>query len=76
MKIKVLIIGGSGQIGFYLSKLLVNKNIEVYISTRNPIAKKLDKFKNQTNGKINIVKLNIFFFIKSFQKVNKNTNSF
>jgi GDPmannose 4,6-dehydratase len=60
MKIKVLIIGGSGQIGFYLSKLLVNKNIDVYISTRSPKAKKLDKFKNQKNGKINILKLNIY----------------
>jgi GDPmannose 4,6-dehydratase len=60
MKIKVLIIGGSGQIGFYLSKLLVNKNFGVFISTRNPKAKKLDKFKNQTNGKINILKLNIY----------------
>jgi GDPmannose 4,6-dehydratase len=60
MKIKVLIIGGSGQIGFYLTKFLVNKNIDVYISSRNPKTNKLDKFKNKINGKINILKLNIY----------------
>jgi GDPmannose 4,6-dehydratase len=60
MKIKVLIIGGTGQIGFYLAKLLADKNIDTYISTRNPKDKKLDKFKKNLNFKINILKLNIY----------------
>jgi len=39
MNIKAIIIGDSGQTGFYLTKLLINKNIDIYISTRNPKAK-------------------------------------
>ena len=42
---KVLIIGGSGQIGFYLTKFLIKKN-EIYISTRNKNSKKIKKLKN------------------------------
>ena len=37
---KVLIIGGTGQIGFYLARLLIKKKIKVYISTRNNSKKK------------------------------------
>tara|TARA_B110000977_G_scaffold197777_1_gene281151 strand:- start:162 stop:1109 length:948 start_codon:yes stop_codon:yes gene_type:complete len=60
MENKVLIIGGTGQLGFYLAKLLIKKKINVYISTRNPKYKKLDKFKNEFSSKINIIKLNIY----------------
>ena len=34
-KKKALIVGGSGQIGLYLSKYLLKKNYLVYVTTRN-----------------------------------------
>ena len=55
---KVLIIGGSGQVGFYLSKFLIKKN-EIYISTRYKKSKKIKKLQN-TFKTIKIIKLNIF----------------
>jgi GDPmannose 4,6-dehydratase len=54
---KILIIGGSGQIGFYLSKFLI-KNNKIYISTRNKNTTKIKKLKN-TCKKAKIINLNI-----------------
>jgi len=34
-KKKALIVGGSGQIGLYLSKYLLKKNYLVYVTTGN-----------------------------------------
>ena len=70
---KVLIIGGSGQIGFYLTKFLIKKN-EIYISTRNKNSKKIKKLKN-IFIKAKIINLNILNkknIIYNIKKINPN----
>ena len=58
---KVLIIGGSGQLGFYLTKYLIKRKLNVFISTRKVKSKKLNKFnKLQTNKKIKFILLDIY----------------
>ena len=60
MSVKVLIVGGSGQIGFYLTKYLLNKkNIEIYVSTRNKNSLKFKRFIKLIPKKVNYIKLNI-----------------
>ena len=45
MKSKIsIIVGGSGQLGISLSKLLLNKNQNVVITTRNIISSKKNTF--------------------------------
>ncbi len=57
---KVLIIGGTGQIGYYLANfLLKKKNIKIFISTRSKKSVKFKKFKNLLSSKINYVKIDI-----------------
>lgn len=53
-----LIVGGSGQFGFYIAKLLLQKSYKVYISTRSFKNHKLNKFR-LLKKKINFVKINI-----------------
>lgn len=56
-KKKAIIIGGSGQLGISLSQKLLNKNIQVLITTRDiKLAKKKIGFKNKN---LKILKLNI-----------------
>ena len=58
---KVLIVGGSGQLGFYLTKYLIKRKLNVFISTRKTKSKKLNKFnKLQTNKKIKFILLDIY----------------
>ena len=53
-----LIVGGTGQFGFYISKLLLKKNYKVYVSTRSFKNDKLDKFR-LLKKKIYFIKINI-----------------
>jgi GDPmannose 4,6-dehydratase len=53
-----LIVGGTGQFGFYIAKLLLQKKYKVYISTRSFKNDKLNKFRLLKN-KINFIKINI-----------------
>lgn len=48
-KKKALIVGGSGQIGLYLSKYLLKKNYFVYVTTR--------KLKKKTIKNVNFLGL-------------------
>ena len=61
MNNKVLIIGGGGQVGIYLAKLLLKKNYKVTITSRNPNKIKFKEIgKNFDNLKPRIIKLDIF----------------
>ena len=52
-----IIVGGSGQLGISLSKLLLNKNQDVVITTRNIISsKKKIPFKH---NRLKLFKLNV-----------------
>ena len=42
---KVLVIGGTGQIGFYLCKELVKKKNQIFVTTKNTNLKKSKLFK-------------------------------
>ena len=53
-----LIVGGTGQFGFYISKLLLKKNYKVYVSTRSFKNDKLVKFR-LLKKKISFIKINI-----------------
>jgi GDPmannose 4,6-dehydratase len=53
-----LIVGGTGQFGFYIAKLLLQKRYKVYISTRSFKNHKLNKFRS-LKTKINFIKINI-----------------
>jgi len=56
----ILIVGGTGQFGFYLTKLLINKDYRIYISTRYPESSKTKKFKEKFNYKnINFLRINV-----------------
>jgi GDPmannose 4,6-dehydratase len=59
--IKILIVGGTGQFGFYLAKfLLKKKNYSVYISTRKINTSKVTKFKYLlANRRIKYVTINV-----------------
>ena len=58
MKNKIsIIVGGTGQLGINLAKLLLKKNYRVFITTRNiKLAKKKISFNNKN---LNFKKLNI-----------------
>ena len=56
---KVLVIGGTGQIGFYLCKELVKKKNQIFVTTRNTNLKKSKLFKNFFGKKIKILNFNI-----------------
>jgi len=53
-----LIVGGTGQFGFYIAKILLKKKFKVYISTRSFNNDKLVKFRF-LKKKINFIKINI-----------------
>jgi GDPmannose 4,6-dehydratase len=53
-----LIVGGTGQFGFYITKLLLQKKYKVYISTRSFKNHKLNKF-HLLKNKINFIKINV-----------------
>lgn len=53
-----LIVGGTGQFGFYIAKILLRKKIKVYISTRSFNSNKLIKF-HSIKKKISFIKINI-----------------
>jgi GDPmannose 4,6-dehydratase len=54
-----LIVGGTGQFGFYLAKFLLKKNYKIYISTRSLNNIKLAKFSSFKNNNLSFVKINI-----------------
>jgi len=64
----ILIVGGTGQFGFYLTKLLINKNYRIYISSRYPEGPKTKKFKKIKNKKIFFLTINV----KSKKNIVKN----
>ena len=53
-----LIVGGTGQFGFYIAKILLKKKFKVYISTRSFNSNKLVKFR-PIKKKISFIKINI-----------------
>ena len=53
-----LIVGGTGQFGFYFAKFLLQKKYKIYISTRSFKNNKLNKFR-LLKKKINFIKINI-----------------
>jgi GDPmannose 4,6-dehydratase len=55
---KILIIGGSGQFGYYFCKLFLKKNYKIYLSTRNIKKYKLKKIRHLSK-KISIIKLDV-----------------
>ena len=65
-----LIVGGTGQFGFYLAKLLLKKKYKVYISTRSFKNDKLNKFR-LFKKKINFIKINILKEIDIKKKILK-----
>lgn len=56
---KCLIVGGSGQLGICLSKILLKKKYKIEITTRS-IKRTKKKFKNLGLNKIKLIRLNIF----------------
>lgn len=54
----VLIIGGTGQFGFYLTNYLLKKKIKIYISTRNLQSSRVSFFKKKFRSKIFFLKIN------------------
>jgi len=57
---KVFIIGGTGQFGFYFSKLLLNNNTRIYITSRNIHSTKIKFFKTVFKKRISFIKLDIY----------------
>jgi GDPmannose 4,6-dehydratase len=55
---KILIIGGSGQFGYYFCKIFLKKDYKIYLTTRNIKNTKLKKIRNLSK-KISIFKLNV-----------------
>jgi len=55
---KILIIGGSGQFGYYFCKIFLKKDYKIYLTTRNIKNIKLKKIRNLSK-KISIFKLNV-----------------
>jgi GDPmannose 4,6-dehydratase len=70
---KVFIIGGTGQFGFYLSKLLLNNTTKIYITSRNIHSTKIKFFKNIFKNRITFIKLDIYnkkkiyFYLKNIK---------
>jgi|MDSV01.1.fsa_nt_gb GDPmannose 4,6-dehydratase len=57
MKKKVLIVGGTGQLGFFLCKNLNNKKI--FVTTRNIKKRKNLKFKKDLKKNVSFIQLNV-----------------
>lgn len=57
MKKNVLIVGGTGQLGFFLCKNLTNKKI--FVTTRNLKTKKNFQFKKDLNKNVSLIQLNV-----------------
>jgi len=55
---KILIVGGSGQFGYYFCKLFLKKNYKIYLSTRNIKNLKLKKIRCLSK-KISILKIDV-----------------
>ena len=55
---KILIVGGSGQFGYYFCKMFLKKEYKIYLTTRNIKNTKLKKIRNLSK-KISIFKLNV-----------------
>ena len=53
---KILIIGGSGQFGYYFCKMFLKKDYKIYLTTRNIKNIKLKKIRNLSK-KISIFKI-------------------
>lgn len=67
---KCLIVGGSGQLGICLSKILLKKKYKVEVTTRN-VVRARKKFKSLGLNKIKLTKLNILnkkLIIKTLKK--------
>jgi GDPmannose 4,6-dehydratase len=60
MNKKILIIGGTGQFGFYLIKLLIKKRFNLYLSTRDRNSSKVKSYKRIFKKKISIFELNLY----------------
>jgi len=55
---KILIVGGSGQFGYYFCKIFLKKKFDIYVSTRNIKNTKLKKVR-ELSKKISIFKLDV-----------------
>jgi len=55
---KILIVGGSGQFGYYFCKIFLKKKFDIYVSTRNIKNTKLKKVR-ELSKKILIFKLDV-----------------
>lgn len=72
MNNKVLIIGGSGQLGIHLASYLLKKKYKVYISTRSLNKKSVNKLKEKFSRlKPTILKLDIYRNINISEVLNK-----
>ena len=70
---KVLIIGGTGQIGVYLANELLKKKYKVFISSRKITTQKKNKFKKiNIYQKVNFVKLNLYKKREILKLIKKN----
>jgi GDPmannose 4,6-dehydratase len=70
-KKKALLIGGTGQIGLYLARLLLEKKYKVFISTRKLKARTIKNIKLLKLKKYKIIKLNILDKISTQNIINK-----
>lgn len=57
---KIFIIGGTGQFGFYLSKLLLKYNNKIYITSRNIHSDRIKFFKKNFKNKVSYIELDIY----------------
>jgi GDPmannose 4,6-dehydratase len=60
MNKRILIIGGTGQFGFYLTKLLIKKKFNLYLSTRNINRDKVKFYKKIFKQRIKVFELNLY----------------
>ena len=60
MNKRILIIGGTGQFGFYLTKLLIKKKFNLYLSTRNINSDKVKFYKKIFKQRIKVFELNLY----------------
>jgi len=67
----VLIIGGTGQFGFYLTNYLLKKKLKIYISTRSLQSSRVSFFKKKFRNKIFFIKLNIYKVAKIYKLLKK-----
>jgi GDPmannose 4,6-dehydratase len=70
-KKKALLIGGTGQIGLYLARLLLEKKYKVFISTRKLKARTIKNIKLLKLKNYKIIKLNILDKINTQNIINE-----